>query len=149
MWRRFTEHRWRWQVNRIFRNAIHASPLIQHRIDLFVAGLECNPGSGISLADSREAFVRYRSNLNPLCPIEPEILRWENLRLNNTAGGVYATSNGYSVKLFIPSSALRRIPLKEWEVEAPYQITEPAEYCFHPGADVIAFVLPPYPFSWE
>ena len=139
------------QVNRIFRNAIHTSPLIQHRIDLFVAGLEYNPGSGISLADSRAAFVRYRSNLNPLCPIEPEILRWENLGLNNTAGGVYATTDGHLVKLFIPSSASRRIPPKEWEVEAPslIEITDPAGYCFHPGADVIAFILPPFPFSWE
>jgi hypothetical protein len=125
--------------------------LIQHRIDLFVAGLEYDAGAGISLADSREAFVQYHSNLNPLCPIEVESLQGDYLDSEKAAGGVYAIAKDDSVRLFTLSSASRGIPLKEWNV--PYPVAEPEDYCFHPDADVIAFIESPgsrcVPILWD
>jgi hypothetical protein len=129
----FTEHRRRWQVNRIFRDTIVASPLAQHKIDLFSTGLEYNDGAGISLTDSREALLRYRSNPDPLCRIEDEYT--DSVR---AAGGVYATMKDGLVRLFTLSSPSRGIQHREWVIPLP--VTGLRYYCLYPGADVIAFV---------
>jgi hypothetical protein len=128
-----TEHKRRWQVNRIFRDAIVASPLVQHRIDLFSAGLEYNAGAGVSLTDSRDALLRYRSNPDPLC-------RTGNVHGDfvMTAGGVYAALKDGSVRLFTLSSPSRGIQHREWKIPLPVEGLW--GYCFYPGADVIAFV---------
>jgi hypothetical protein len=115
--------------------------LIKHKIDLFAAGLEYNPGAGVSLADSREALLQYRSNLDSLCPIEERTVEspWEgDMGLVKTAGGVCAIVKGGSVRLVTLGSASRGIPNKEWEIPAP--VANQLDYCFYPGADVIAFV---------
>ena len=136
-----TERGWYRQVDRAFRDAILISPLIQHKIDLYAAGFEHNPASGIDLAESRRALHQYLSNLNSLCPVEKRSV--ENLRLQNVgdilkaSGGVIATVNE-SVRLFTLGSSSRRIPHKEWEI--PFQTFAVEDYCFYPCADVIAFI---------
>ena len=110
-------------------------------MDLYATGLEYNPGSGISLTDSREALRRYRSNIDSLKPIEERTVEslWEGgMDLIKTAGGLCAIMKGGSVRLFTMSSAIRGTPYKEWEIPAP--VVNPLDYCFYPGADVIAFV---------
>ncbi|KAF9649099.1 hypothetical protein BDM02DRAFT_3114465 [Thelephora ganbajun] len=103
------------QVNRAFRDAILASPFIQHKIEPLGAGLEYNAAAGISLADSKKSFLQYRSNLNSLRPIEKRTV--DNLRSNHgsdskAGGGVYAIVED-SIRLFSLGSASRRIPYKE------------------------------------
>ena len=48
-----------------------------------------------------------------------------------------ATAKG-PVRLFIPGSASRRIPRKEWEIPLP--VVDLEDFAFFPCADVIAFV---------
>ena len=131
------ERRWLLQVNRIFRDAVHASPLIQHKIDLFAAGLEYNAAAGISFADSKNSFLQYRSGLDTLCPIKK---RTVNARgFNSMSGGVCAVIGGDdSIRLFTLGSASRGIPHKQWEIPSP--VTDPTRFDFYPGADVIVFV---------
>ncbi|KAF9788530.1 hypothetical protein BJ322DRAFT_1106514 [Thelephora terrestris] len=129
------------QVNRIFRDIL-ASPLIQHKIDLFTAGLEHNAEAGISLADSQEALLRYRSSLDSLSPAEVRAvnnLEVEDLRANNMkiAGGVCAIIKD-PVRLFTLGSASRGILHKEWAIPLP--VADPVGYGFYPGANVITFV---------
>ena len=110
-------------------------------MDLFAAGFEYNTTSGISLADSRKAFLQYRSNLDALRPNEERLL--DHLRPGHghdatTVGGVYATILRDSVRLVTLGSASRGIPYKEWEIPLPVESL--AGYSFYPAADAIAFV---------
>jgi hypothetical protein len=126
----------RWQVNRIFRDVIVASPLVQHRIDLFSVGLEYNAGAGVSLTDSQEALLRYHSNPDPLCQIEN--VRQDPLNSIRTTGGVHAAVKNGLVRLCTLSSPSRGIQHREWKIPLP--VAYLWNYCFYPGADVIAFV---------
>jgi hypothetical protein len=128
------------QVNRALRAAVLASPLIQHKIDLFAAGLEYNAAAGISLVDSKQAFHQYRSNLNSFRPAEERIMNLQR-GYEWISGGVYAMVN-FSAQLFALGSASRRIPHKEWEIPIP-EIDLPMRYAFDPGADVIVFLDTP------
>ena len=132
------------QVNRIFRDVILMSGLIQHRIDLFAAGFEHNTAAGISLADSRKALFRYESNPYSLAPVEERavdgIEEWDG-KGARAAGGVFTILGDDSVRLVSPGSASRGIQHEEWEIPRP-TTRSPTEYCFDPGADVIAFVEP-------
>jgi hypothetical protein len=131
-----TEHRRRWQINRTFRDVIVASPLIQHRIDLFSAGLEYNAGAGVSLTDSQEALLRYHSNLDP--PYRIANPREDILNSLRSSGGAHAAVNAGSLRLCTPSSPTRGIQHREWRIPLP--VADPWDYGFYPGADVIAFV---------
>jgi hypothetical protein len=131
-----TEHMRYWQVNRIFRDVIVASPLVQHRIDLFSVGLEYNAVAGVSLTDSQEALLRYRSNPDPLCQIEN--IRQDPLNSIRTTGGVHAALKDGLVRLFTLSSPSRGIQHREWKIPLP--VAHQGHYCFFPGADVIAFL---------
>ena len=127
------------QVNRAFYDASIASPLVQHKIDLFKVGLEYNTAAGIDLNESRKALLQYNTCLKSLSPIEKRVVDFpppsEGYSFK-TAGGVHAVVKN-SVRLFSPGSALRRIPYKEWEIPLP--AAHPRGYCFYPGADIIAF----------
>jgi hypothetical protein len=127
------------QVNRIFRDIILGSPLIQHRIELFAAGFEYNAATSVSIADSREALLKSTLGLESLRPTETRVV--ENLRtgptVTKTSGGVYAIMQD-SVRMFTLGSALRGTPYKEWEIPLP--IAGPVDFAFYPGADAIAFV---------
>ena len=130
------------QVNRFLRNLILASPLLQHRTELFAFGFVHNPAAGIDLAESQRALLQYRSNLHSLRPVEERAvgnLRPEDVgeRYTKIAGGVYAIVKE-SARLFTLASASRRIPHKEWEIPLP--VVNLAGYSFYPGVDVIAFV---------
>lgn len=151
---RLTQHGQRWQVNRNFRDATLASPLLQHKIDLFSTGLEYNAAAGVSLDDSRKALLRYCSSLDSLRPVEEKMMdrKWpEYVELEKPVGGVYPIVNGSSIRLFTMGSASRGIPHKEWEIPLP--VVDLACYGFYPGADVIAFVELREPkyirLSWE
>lgn len=126
-------------MNRTFRDVIVTSPLVQHKIDLFASGLEYNPGTNTSLADSRKALAQYRSNLDSLCPIEERMVEGLHERDANPArmaGGICAIVRDGSVRLFTPGPASRGIPHKEWKIPVI-----PLDYCFYPCADVIAFLV--------
>ena len=128
------------QVNHAFYNAAIASPLVEHKIDLFQVGLEYNATAGVDLNESRKALLQYNACLNSLRPIEKRVVdflqpdKGYSLR---TTGGVHAVVKD-SVRLFIPGSPTRGIPYKEWEIPLP--TANPIGYCFYPGADIIAFV---------
>jgi len=128
------------QVNHIFCDVILASPLIQHKIDLFAAGLEYNEAAGTGLAESQKAFHQYHSNLDSLRPIEEKVV--DDIRIpdndidSKTSGGVYAIMEE-TVRLFTLGSASRGIPQTTWEIPLPD--IEVIQYNFYPGADVIAF----------
>jgi hypothetical protein len=111
--------------------------LVQHRIDLFSAGLEYNPGAGVSLTDSREALLRYRSSPDPLYRIRNTL----QVGPVKAAGGVYATVKDDLVRLFTLSSPSRGIQHREWEI--PFPAEDLRHYGLYPGADVIAFVKLP------
>lgn len=135
------EHRWHLQVNHTFRDAILASPVIRHKIDLFAVGLEYNEASGVSLNDSQKALLQYRTSLGTLRPIEEKTVNsmpWWNGNCAEAAGGVYSIIEGGSVRLFTLGSASRGITHKEWRIPVP--VAYVSGYCFYPGADVIAFV---------
>ena len=132
----------RLQVNHTFRDTILAS-VLQHKIDLYAAGLEYNPATRVSLADSRKA-LQLHSNIDSLLPVEERTVDdppIEGMNFTMTAGGLYAIFGiGGSVRLYRPGSASRGIPYKEWEIRAPIShYPNPAHYCFYPGADIIAF----------
>jgi len=137
-----TEHSWIWQVNRVFRGVILSSPLIQHKIDLYAAGLEYNAAAGISLAESRTALQRYLSSLDLLRPAKEwtrgSIQILEDYHDPTIAGGIYAIVEE-SVRLFNPGSPSQRIPHKEWEIPIPSVQGYVRDYSFYPGADIIAF----------
>ena len=115
--------------------------MIQHKIELYAAGLEYNAAAGISLADSRDAFFRYRSNLESLRPVEKRTVEnsWTN-DVEVISDGVYAILDDFedSLRLFTLGSASRGIPHREWEIPLP--VIDPVNYCLYPGSDVIAFV---------
>ena len=115
--------------------------MIQHKLDLFATGFEYNAGAGISLADSREALLRYRSSLDTLRPIGErtvESRRAYGADSASTVGGVCAIVKEDSVRLFTLGSSSRGIPYNEWEIPTP--VINPWYSCFYPGADVIAFL---------
>ena len=62
-----------WQANCTFRDSILAPPT-QHEIDLYATGLEYNPGTLVSLADSREALRRYLAATLLLHLAEPKMM---------------------------------------------------------------------------
>ena len=129
------------QVNRAFRDAILASPLIQHKIELFATGLEHNDEAGIDLAESRKAFLQYNSSLGSLQPVEERMageVQVDADYRSRTAGGVHAVFMNQSVRLFSLGSASRGIPYKEWEIPSP--IDDPTGYHIYPATDLIAFV---------
>ena len=77
-----------------------ASPLIQHKIELYSAGFKYNAAAGIELADSKKAFLEYRSNLDSLRPSEEVTLdgvRREDAVSSTTVGGVYANAKNGSL----------------------------------------------------
>ena len=128
------------QVNRVFHDAILASPLIQHKIELFAAGLEYNAAAGIDLVESRKAFLQYKSSLDSLRPIEERVVGGVQVGddyWSKTAGGVHAVFAD-SVRLFSLGSASRVIPHKQWEIPSPTR--DPMDYYIYPGANLIAFV---------
>ena len=128
------------QVNHAFYNAAIASPLVQHKIDLFKAGLQYNAAAGVDLSESRKALLQYNTCLESLHPIDERVVdlpQPDGDYFLRTAGGVHAVVKD-SVRLFNPGSAPRRIPYEEWEIPLP--IADPIGYCFYPGADIIAFV---------
>ena len=136
----FTERGPYLQVNRVFHDAILASPLIQLKIDLFAAGLEHNATSGIDLAESRKALLQYSSSLGSLRPIKQRTVHQIQSGMGywaRTTGGVHAVING-SVWLFSLGSASRGIPYKQWKIPSP--IDNPIAYSIYPGANLIAFV---------
>jgi hypothetical protein len=112
--------------------------LIQHKIDLFTAGLEYNAAAGVSLADSRKAFYQYGSSFNLLRPTEERVVNLQR-GFEWASGGVYATANT-SVQLFALGSASRGIPRREWGWEIPLPEPQLMAYAFDPSADVIAFL---------
>ena len=59
-------------VNHAFRDTILASAL-QHKIDLYVAGPECNPATEIPLAYSRKT-LQLHSNIDLLRPAEERMV---------------------------------------------------------------------------
>ena len=84
-------------------------------------------------------LLRYNTCLEPLYAIEGRAAGFpqpDGGCFLRTAGGVHAAVD--SARLFNPGSAPRRIPYKEWEILLP--IADPIDYCFYPGAGVIAFV---------
>ena len=113
----FVDRRPYLQVNRIFRDVILTSPLIQHKVELYAAGLEYNMAAGVSLHRSR-ASLQSTSGLNLLRPMEVTTMKSPPMRREwstmNT-GGVYAIASD-SVRLFAPGSVSRGVPYKEWEI---------------------------------
>lgn len=105
--------------------------------------MEYNAAAGIGLADNREAFLQYRSNLDSLCPIEERTIddtHWERGDVGSSmaVGGIYAITEGDSLRLLGLGSASRGISHKEWEIPSPAD--DLAGYAFNPAADVIAFI---------
>ena len=131
-----------WQVNHIFRDFILVSP-IQHKIDLYVTRLEYNLGTGVPLADNREALRHHLAAISLLCLVEPKIVDDPPLRggcFTTTAGGTYAIF-GDSIQFYDPGSASRGTPYKEWEIRVPIDYRpDTARYCFYPEAKIIAFI---------
>jgi hypothetical protein len=113
--------------------------LIQHKIELYAAGLEHNAAAGISLADSKNALSRYRSSMDSLCPVEKRTVNvWrDNVDRTRSGGGIYVIFQD-SVRLFALGSASRGIPHREWEIPLP--VADPVVCCLCPDGDVIAFV---------
>ena len=71
-------------------------------------------------------------------PVQMQIqsnMRERHVKATKIAGGMYAIMKD-SVRLFTPAPASQE--MKEWKIPLP--VACPANYCFHPGADVIAFV---------
>ena len=137
----FTERSLYIQVNRVIHDTILASPLIQHKIDLFLAGLEYNAAAGVDLIESRKAYLQYTgSSLDSLRPIEEKVVdvaQAEPGYPSSTVGGVHAVFAD-SVRLFSLGSASRGIPHKEWEIPSP--IDDPIGRYIYPRANLIAFV---------
>ena len=129
------------QVNHVIHDTILASPLIQHKIDLFLAGLEYNAAAGVDLIESRKAYLQYTgSSLGSLRPIEEKVVdvaQAEPGYPSSTVGGVHAVFAD-SVRLFSLGSASRGIPHKEWEIPSP--IDDPIGRYIYPRANLIAFV---------
>ena len=136
----FVERSRHLQVNRIFYNAILASPLIQHKLDLFAAGFEYNAAAGIDLAESQKAFLQHISSLDSLRPIEERVVgevQMDGDYHSKTSGGVHAVFTD-SVRLFSLGSASRGIPYKEWNIPSP--IDHPMACCICSHANLIVFV---------
>ena len=115
--------------------------MIQHRIYLFAAGFEYNAAAGMSLADSREALLRYQSRSHPLRPVEERTvddIQLQHAKSAHSAGGVFALLEDASIRLFTLGSTLRGIRHNEWKIPLP--VDNPDGYCFDPSTDVIAFV---------
>ena len=132
-YRTLTHRSWCLQVNRAFRDVILASPLIQHKIDLFAAGLEYNTIAKIDLDESRKALLRFKSGMDSLCPIEERAVDdplWSYGCSIKTVGGIHAVIGGGSAQLFALGFASRGIPYKQWEIPLPTV-----------GRSVMAFVL--------
>lgn len=134
----FTDYGLFLQVNRTFRNVINASPVLKHKIELFVVGLEYNATAGISLPDRREALLRYSRGLDSLRPFEQKVLgNFLPPQFIRASNGVFGLA-GDSLELFVPGSASRRIPQKKWEIPLPVVRVE--AYDFYPNADILAVV---------
>lgn len=125
------------RVSRVFHDIVLASPLLQHKIELYGAGFVYNAASGISVADSRRALLQYLENSRKFTTmIRKKIMVHPAEGKGKIEGGVYATIQD-SVKLLSFGSISRRIPVDEWEIPLP--IVDPTNFCFYPVADVIAF----------
>ena len=132
------------QVNRKFREVIKGSPLIRHRIDLFSTGLEYNAEAGVSLDDSRQALLRYRSNLDSFCPTEKRTvggMTWDSCRTGSKkiVEGICAIVWGGSTRLLSLGSPSPGMSHKDWTIPVPSHDLWNSFYCFCPRADVIAF----------
>jgi hypothetical protein len=117
--------------------------LIQHKIDLFAAGLEYNVATRVDLDSSRAAFQSH-SSLDSLRPIEVravEVPRMEYQPATVVADGVYCLETQNSIRLFAAGSASLGVPYKEWEIPTPVPGDQfQRRYHICPSADVIAFV---------
>ena len=86
----------------------------------------------------QKSSFQYRSNMKSSRPVQIQIqsnMRERHVKATKIAGGMCAIMKD-SVRLFTPAPASQE--MKEWKIPLP--VACPANYCFHPGADVIAFV---------
>lgn len=118
-----------------FRDFVRRSPRIQHKLDLYAAGLEPNRATGVTVADSIRAFADYRS-------------RWKDFNINEyqtmegmsdidreaTAGGVYGVANEHEIQFLTLPSNPRAIQLTEQRISLDFEVVG---FAFHPHADVV------------
>ena len=107
---------------------------------LFATGFGYSAATVIGHADTQWPH-QHRSNLHSLRPMEEgrqKNLQLQCWRLVAAVGGVYATRNCGSLRLFPLGSALRGIPCKELRGSLP--VGFPLSYGYYPGADAITFV---------
>jgi len=97
--------------------------------------------AGINPAETRTAFHQYLSNLDSSCPTEERTMEYPRTLTRASGsmvvGGVYALVEE-SVRLVTLGSTSRGIPYKEWTIPLPSAAAR--DCCFHPPADIIAFV---------
>ena len=130
------------QVARDIHDFIQESPYIQHRIDLFAAGLEDNPASNLTLADKRRAFDEYRTKWETFNPIKKWESEVENFYFgHHTSGsGVYGFVAGPQkfIQFVTLESVSRGIPRREWKLPLPEFVF--SGFGINPQADVLAVV---------
>ena len=130
------------QVARDIHHFIQGSPYIQHRIDLFAAGLVDNPASNFTLADKRRAFEEYRmkwDTFNPVKKLEREV---DNLYFNHQASGsgtyCFVAGSQKFIEFVTLESVSRGIPRKEWKL--PHPEFRLSGFAINPHADVLVIV---------
>ena len=124
------------KVTRGFRDLVIHSPQIQHKLDLYAAGLEPNWTTGFTLTDSIKALGEHRSRWKDFNVDSEQQMtaRISNSEQEATAGGVYGVVTGFEIQFFTLASNPRGIQPKEQKISLDFKVVG---FAFHPHADVV------------
>ena len=126
------------KVNRGLRDLIRRSLRIQHKIDLYAAGLVPNWATGVTTVDSIKALREYQSKWDKFDVDEEQILmkvpederEWEAA----TVGGVHAVAVKHEIVFFTLPSNSRGIQSRKQTIPLDFMVTG---FAFYPQADVV------------
>lgn len=126
------------QLNRVFHDLVHNSPQIQHKLDLFAAGLEPNWSTGFTLADRVKSLEEYHSRWEDIdIDMYQTAVKPPSVGSQTIVGGICASiPKGDEIKFCTLPSSFRAIVSKSHTI--PFD-PEVIDFAFNPQADVIVF----------
>ena len=115
------------QVNHLFLDLVSCSQYLQHRIDIFGAGLVDNPNAVCTLAERRARLRKYTDGWEDTelsvryeCSLENQTIALESLRVSDHNLLSSHLDNSTTISFIrVPSS--KQETVKEWTLELPFR----------------------------
>jgi len=121
------------QVNHLFLDLVINSQYLQHRIDLFSAGLVDNPNTVYSLGERRARLRKYsdgwkgaESSVRYECPLESRVIAFESLRVSDQNLFSLHSDDSATVSFIRIPSSPKQETVTERRLELPFRFKSQA-----------------------